>query len=185
MDPRLLSILFGGALIVAAPVLGQDEPVEDSAAVPSNDELGDDDSALDEPEELLSDWSQTPAIEGVTLSSAESATKADWLVTFTVENSRGEAIYLFGCRPVQGQMFGDDGWVNLPSREKCKSEGTATKVELGNLEVKVAATGRRSMLFRGSLTYGVGCTDGLPLSTAGCRDFATVVTDKIQVTPAD
>ena len=166
--------LAPGALIAqgekSAP---QEAPTDDDSAA------GDDDSAAP-----VIDWTAKPANEAVQLHTEAENTKAGSVVDFVVTNERGESIFILGCRPLQPEMFGEERWETVPG-ERCPGEGIAQEVPTGELKLQLSATGQRHMLFRATLTYGVGCTVGVPLSAAKCRDFATVASPKIRVTPPD
>ena len=146
--------------------------------------VADDADGGDSAAEPSIDRSTASAVEGVTLSTSVSSVRSGETITIRLENAREEAMYLFGCRPVQPEWFAQDRWQNLPG-EQCKSEGTARKLDPGAAEFKLPVTGRTRMLFRAAVTFGVGCIDNVPLSAAHCRDFGTVVTDTIRVTPPE
>ena len=182
--PLLLSLAVAAFLPTALSAQDGDAApaaAEPDAAAADGDaaDADGDDSAMDD-----RDWTSIAPSEGVTVTTKASNIKSGSSVRVTVENSRGEPIYLMGCRPLQPEWFDAERWQALPG-EPCKTEGTAQQFDPGTKDFQVAAAGRNRMLFRATMTYGVGCTPGVPLSAASCRDFATISTGKVQVNPAD
>ncbi|MCK6528904.1 hypothetical protein L6R50_15530 [Myxococcota bacterium] len=92
-----------------------------------------------------------------------------------VTNETGAPVWVPGCRPFELQVFDDDRF-RAVRWEPCEREAKATRLPVGASElpftVPADASGR---VYRAVLTFGSGCRDGLPLSGAGCKGFASRV----------
>ncbi|MBJ93338.1 MAG: hypothetical protein CMP23_02560 [Rickettsiales bacterium] len=102
-------------------------------------------------------------------------------VEISLENRRGEDIYLVGCQPYQVERFGEDRYLPLPG-EDCVAEGEAQAVSAGETKfVFHPAKEHLDVPLRISVVYGIGCSPKRALSQARCRDFGTVRTPSFRV----
>lgn len=98
----------------------------------------------------------------------------------TWQNQTSASIFLYGCGTVQWSRLEGTVWTDPQAFVLCGWEGIAVEVAAGATFTETqsfawAEPGR----YRLSGRYGVACTPGLGLSSAGCAAFATATSDEL------
>ena len=108
----------------------------------------------------------------------------DGQVHATWQNQTSQSVFLDGCGTVEWSRLEGSAWVNHGAFMVCAWEGIAVEVAAGATYTETesfapAEAGR----YRLSGRYGVGCTPGLGLSSAGCATFFIATSNEF-VAPA-
>jgi hypothetical protein len=108
----------------------------------------------------------------------------DGQVHATWQNQTSQSVFLGGCGTVEWSRLEGSAWVNHGAFVVCAWEGIAVEVAAGAIYTETESfapveAGR----YRLSGRYGVGCTPGLGLSSAGCATFFTATSNEF-VAPA-
>ena len=106
----------------------------------------------------------------------------DGQVHATWQNQTSQSIFLYGCGTVEWSRLEGSAWVNHGAFVVCAWEGIAVDVAAGATYTETESlapvvAGR----YRLSGRYGVGCTPGLGLSSAGCTTFFTATSNEFVV----
>jgi hypothetical protein len=126
----------------------------------------------------------TPAPGGIDGSQGDVLLVAgyDGQVHATWQNQTRQSIFLAGCGTVQWSRLEGTTWVNHGGFVVCGWEGTAVEVAPGASYTETQSFARaESGRYRVSGQYGVGCTPGLGLSSAGCASFFTATSNEFVV----
>lgn len=94
-------------------------------------------------------------------------------IQITLNNQGNAPIFLPGCASYSLERFQDERYTPITVK-RCESEQNALMVPKGSRSFELPApTGERALL-RVTVTYGVDCREGIPLSRSGCKRFDAV-----------
>ena len=100
----------------------------------------------------------------------------------TWQNQTSQSIFLGGCGTVEWSRLEGSTWVNHGAFVVCAWEGIAVEVAAGGIFTETRGFGQAEAgRYRLSGRYGVGCTPGLGLSSAGCTAFFTATSNEFVV----
>ena len=106
----------------------------------------------------------------------------DGQVHATWQNQTSQSIFLDGCGTVEWSRLEGSAWVNHGAFVVCAWEGIAVEVAAGATYTETESFARAEAgRYRLSGRYGVGCTPGLGLSSAGCTAFFTATSNEFVV----
>jgi hypothetical protein len=106
----------------------------------------------------------------------------DGQVHATWQNQTSQSIFLGGCGTVEWSRLEGSDWVNHGAFIICAWEGIAVEVAAGATYTESQSFARaEAARYRLSGRYGVGCTPGLGLSSAGCTAFFTATSNEFVV----
>jgi len=120
--------------------------------------------------------------DAVTVATAQQAYAPGDEVTVIVVNNSGGNVFLPGCHPFEVEEFREESYIRL-ERDPCRWEGKGQMLAPGQHEFKYTTSDDEAgRIFRIALTWGTECRDGVPLSRAGCTDFASGYSDSFRIT---
>jgi hypothetical protein len=106
----------------------------------------------------------------------------DGQVHATWQNQTSQSIFLYGCGTVEWSRLEGSAWVNHGAFILCAWEGIAVEVAAGTTYTETESfAGAEAGRYRLSGRYGVGCTPGLGLSSAGCTAFFEATSNEFVV----